>query len=308
MLRHRVAGRIARPDAPAVQLAPRRGDHLSRGARPPRVERRRARGLPHPDPVTAAGLVGLRAPHRRADAGGGARATRASLLAPTCADRRRSSRPRRTRSSASACRPIASGPNGSARPARSRRRMSRWPTIRGDRPDDARWERLGGAARRRCSAADMTVVPGKCAHCGAVHVIARAARLRASARDRAALPGLRRGRPPDRRDRRGDLRRCPRRRVPALRTAMTRSRLPPHRLEQLSIHRARRDRFGRLIGGLRRPAAHLLDEHVMERRLATLDRVGDEVADRCRRLALTPALAPGEEQPDPRAIRRRPRR
>ena len=36
MLRHRAAGRVARTDTAAVQLAPRRGDHLSRGARAPR--------------------------------------------------------------------------------------------------------------------------------------------------------------------------------------------------------------------------------------------------------------------------------
>ena len=59
----------------------------------------------------------------------------------------------------------------------------------------------------------------------------------------------------------------------------------------------------RLIGGLRRPPAHLLDEHVVQRRLATLDRVGEEVPRPGRRLALAPALAPGEQQPDPRAVR-----
>ena len=120
-----VTRRIAGPDASAVQLAPPRGDHLSRGARPPRGERRRPRGLPHADAVAATGLVGLRPTHRRAHAGGGARAARVSPHAPTCADRHRSSRRRRTRSSVSACRPIVSGPNASAPAAHSRRRISR---------------------------------------------------------------------------------------------------------------------------------------------------------------------------------------
>ena len=85
----------------------------------------RVRGLPHADPVTAAGLDGLRAPHRRARCWPRCSSHSVSPHAPTCAARPRSSRPRRTRSSASACRPIVSGPNASARPAPSRRRISR---------------------------------------------------------------------------------------------------------------------------------------------------------------------------------------
>ncbi len=76
MLRHRSRRCIAGPDAPAVQFASPRGDHLPRGTRPPCVERGRARGLPHADAVPATGLVGLQPTHRRAHARGGARATR----------------------------------------------------------------------------------------------------------------------------------------------------------------------------------------------------------------------------------------
>ena len=66
------------------------------------------------------------------DAGGGARAIghRCSRL-PVRTDVARRDRGERARSPRR-CRPIASGPNGSAPPARSRRRMSRWPRIDGD--------------------------------------------------------------------------------------------------------------------------------------------------------------------------------
>ena len=76
MVRHRSRAGSHVADTPAVQLASPRGDHLPRGTRPSRGERGRARGLPHADPIPATRLVGLRAPHRRAHAGGGARATR----------------------------------------------------------------------------------------------------------------------------------------------------------------------------------------------------------------------------------------
>ena len=83
---------------------------------------RRARGRPHADPVAAAGLDRLRAADRRADARRGPRAARRVgrrvHLRPDGARRGRG----RTGSSGSACRRIASGPNASARPGRSRRR------------------------------------------------------------------------------------------------------------------------------------------------------------------------------------------
>ena len=81
-----------------------------------RVERRRARGLPHPDAVTAVGLVGLRAPHRRADAGGGARAIghRCTRL-PVRTDVARRDRGERARSPRRAAR---SRPDRTVRPHR----------------------------------------------------------------------------------------------------------------------------------------------------------------------------------------------
>ena len=154
MLRHRARAGIARPDAPAVQLAPPRGDHLSRRARPPGVERGRARGLPHADAVAATGLVGLRPPHRRAHAGGGARATRylrTRLLLRTDVARRDGCERARPSRPAARSRPDRTlrpdrhlGEGGPADDRRSRR---------GPGPRRCpRRERLGGAAQRRCSA------------------------------------------------------------------------------------------------------------------------------------------------------------
>ena len=75
-----------------------------------------SRGVPHPDPVTAVGLAWLRPPHRRADAGGGARAIghRCARL-PVRTDVARRDRGERARSSRRAAR---SRPDRTVRPHR----------------------------------------------------------------------------------------------------------------------------------------------------------------------------------------------
>ena len=95
---------------------------IYRGAGSACVGGRRAGGRRDPDPVTAAGLVRVRAADRRAHAGRCPRAARGIRsgvrVRPDRAGRNRGRRARPSRP----VRPIAFGPNASARPGRSRRR------------------------------------------------------------------------------------------------------------------------------------------------------------------------------------------